>query len=232
MRVIPLLSLLAACESVDSSDTMTDGIYAAFTATSDGAVTQAQATLRVGGATSNTYVELVDGDILTVTDGVNSETMLPSNIGDYYTYLASFDSIAEDTPFTFAFVRTIDAGAPESTASLPAPFALTAPEADSVFSRADDAITITWDPSASADDMSLTLTGDCIFTHSTTLTGDPGTYVIDAGSLDATDEDNPTSCDAKLTVERRRIGTLDPAFGEGGGIYAAQARTVEIRIDP
>ncbi|MDP2310763.1 MAG: hypothetical protein Q8P18_32395 [Pseudomonadota bacterium] len=228
-----LLLPLAACESVESKDTLTDGIYADYAAVTEGnGITRAQATLRVGGGTSNTFVELVGDDVLTVTAGGITETLLSANIGDYFTYLADLDVDAADTSFAFAFTRTVDAGAPQSTVSLPSPFTLTGPAADTVFSRATDPIVVTWGDAGSTDALQVKLTGDCIFDHLVSVDGDPGTVTIEAGTLLPTNEETPEACAVSLVVQRRRDGTLDAGFGEGGVVYAAQTRAVGIRSDP
>jgi hypothetical protein len=235
MRLTPLILLLplVACASVESKNTLTDGLFADLTATAGGTgTTRAQATLRVGGGTSTTYVELVQDDVLTVTSGEVTETLLVMSLGDYYTYGADLDGDAEDTPFSFAFTRSVDAGAPESTTSLPAPFTLTGPNADAVFARATDPLVVTWGDAGSADAMQVTVSGDCIFDHFVAVEGDPGTVTIEPGTLRPIDEETPQSCAAKVVVERRRDGTLDAGFGEGGVIYGAQSREVGIRLDP
>lgn len=235
-RLLPALALfapLAACESVESKDTLTDGLFASLTAVAGGTgVTHASATLKVGGATSNTYVELVEDDVLTVTSGELTETLLAMNIGDYFTYGADLDVDAADTPFTFAFTRSVDAGAPESAVSLPSPFAITGPAANSVFSRAADPLVVTWGDANSPDAVQVQISGDCIFDHFVAVDGDPGTLTIEPGTLLPVDEENPQACAAKVVVERRRDGTLDAGFGEGGIVYAAQVREVGIRLDP
>ena len=58
---LPLLLLgLVACESVDSTAVTTAGVYADITAMADGSgSTRTTAILKVGGATSNTYLDLI-----------------------------------------------------------------------------------------------------------------------------------------------------------------------------
>lgn len=235
MRLTPLvlLSPLVACASVESKDTLTDGLFAELTAIADGTgATRAQATLKVGGSTSNTYVELVQDDVLTVTAGELTETLLVTSIGDFFTYIADLDVDAADTPLAFAFTRSVDAGAPESTASLPSPFTVTGPNADAVFAHGADPLVVTWGDAGSTDAMQVKVSGDCIFDHVVAVEGDPGTVTIEPGTLRPIDEETPGACAAKVMVERRRDGALDAGFGEGGVIYAAQSREVGIRLDP
>ena len=235
MRSFWLLTLLpiVACESVESKDIGTDAMSAEIEViSSDGASTRVNTTLRVGGLTSNTYVELTGDDQLTADDGSGAIEMSYLSIGDYWTYIADFSVAAGDTPFTVALVRSLDGGAPSSTASMPAPFDLTAPADAAVFSRASDPITVTWDPSASADGMVVRLSSDCTLESTQDVAGDPGTYTFEVGSYEVADGSEAESCEGTVTVERRRAGTLDEAFGEGGEVYAAQRREVKIRLDP
>ena len=59
-----IASLGTACESIESSDIRTSGIYANFEAKSNGeGTTLLTANLTVG-QNSNTYLDLVEGDIL------------------------------------------------------------------------------------------------------------------------------------------------------------------------
>ena len=226
---------LLACESVESEDVRTSGIYADYSASSsDGLNTEARAILKVGGDSSNTFVNLEGEDRLEVTSGGVTQTMIESNLGEIYSYRADFSGAEVDKPFVFALLRgSEDENAPDSNVSLPAPFALTAPQAGAVFGRAaNDAIEVTWDAAEDGDSMEIDLEGSCFKDVHEELDGDPGTYVIEAGSLEALDDGDAESCEATLSVHRLRTGSLDPAFEEGGKVVGEQVREVLIRIDP
>ncbi len=226
------LALTIGCESIESTSVGTDSIYADFAATSDGSQTHATAVLRVGGATSNTFVNLEGDDILTVSSGDQSLEMTESYVGDIYVYAADFDLVDADTPFSFSLDRTLDAGAPDSACTLPQPLELTSPVADDVYSRTTDDLTVTWTPDAEQDLVRIIVQGDCIWRQEIDVEGDPGTYVITAGSIDPIDDNDPQACDATVTIQRRRSGDLDAGFGQGGTIFGIQERTVGIRSDP
>lgn len=226
------LALTAGCESIESTDVMTSAMYADFSATSDGATTHALAILRAGGATSNTFVNLEGDDILTVSAAGESQEMTEGYIGDIYAYDADFDLFQADTEFTFSLDRSIDAGAPDSRCSLPEPLELTAPTDGDTYSRGQNDLGVTWSPASEADEIRIVVQGDCLWQHIVDVDGDPGSYVIPAGTLDSIDQDNPQACDATVTVQRRRFGSLDAGFGEGGTIYGIQARVADIRSDP
>jgi hypothetical protein len=235
--IVPFFALLliaasgSGCASVDSSDVLTSGIYPNFTASTDGSGTRAEAILRVGGASSNTFVSLSGDDSLTVTADGTTTTLTQTQLGDYSVYSADLEPDAEDASFTFALVRTSDAGAPSSIASLPAPFELTAPSADSVISRADD-ILVSWEPSGEQDTILVEWATDCTWTYEVEVDGDTGSYSIPAADVELIDGHEDESCAGTLTVTRRRGGTLDPAFEEGGTVYGRQTRSVDLRSDP
>ena len=235
MRSLWFLTLLplVACESVESKDVGTDAMSAQIEVISaDGASTRVNTTLRVGGLTSNTYVQLTGDDQLTADDGTGPIEMSYLSIGDYWTYIADFSVAAADTNFAVALVRSLDDGAPSSTATLPAPFDLTAPAEATAFSRASEPITVTWEPSGASDGMTVRLSSDCTLETTQDVAGDPGTTTFEVGSYEVADGSEAESCEGTLTVERRRAGVLDEAFGEGGEVFAAQRREVKIRLDP
>jgi hypothetical protein len=227
-----LLPALVACESVDSSDVLTSGMYADLTAQTEGEGTRATATLRVGGGTSNTFVRLGADDQLTVNLGETTLEMEEVSLGELYSYIADFDTSEPGSTFNFAFNRVVDAGAPASTATLPEPFTLTGPQPDAVFSRTTQDISVTWENSNMGDPMEVRITGDCIMDATLAVAQDSGSFLIDADTLESFDGTVDQACDATISVYRRRPGTLDVGFGEGGLVYGSQLRTVKIRLDP
>ncbi len=241
MKCMHTLSLLAvsvgtfalmACESVDSEDIKTSGMHATFTAKADGTDTALEAILRVGGETSTTYVALSDGDELAVTHGDETLTLSENHLGDYYYYTASVPTTGADERFVLSFTRAEEDSAPETVATLPAPMAFTSPAADTTFSRGTDAITVTWEPSGSTDDVNIDIAGECFVNVMENLSGDPGTYTFEAGDLESREADEDDTCVATVTLTKKRTGTLDAAFGEGGKVYGAQVRELSLRVDP
>lgn len=237
-RMIPALAIalaaLVGCESVESTDVLTSGLYADLSATADGSgTTRTEAVLRVGGGTSNTYLALAGDDTLSALETASGTkiTLDEHNLGDIYHYWADFDVDAEDSEFVISFERTIDDGAPDSNMTLPAPFDITGPDADANHSRAAD-LTVGWEPSGSADPMAWEIVGECFHAASGTLSGDSGSVVVPAGSLQPFDGEDATSCEATLTVSRARAGNLDPGYGEGGKITGRQVRQIKFRSDP
>lgn len=236
MKLLPAILVLPfvpalACSSTDSSDVKTHGMHATYTAVSDGSGTRAEAVLKVGGAASNDFVKLSSGDTLTVTAGSETSPLTETHFGELYSYVADLQADAAGTVFTFNFDRTDDEDAPASSATMPTAFNVTAPAAATVVSRAG-ALTITWDNSATADQMSVDVKGDCILDFHKSVTGDPGTFTINAGDLRTPDNKQNESCSGTVVVNRTRAGTLDAHFGEGGSVTATQMRSVSVRLDP
>lgn len=240
-RVIWLLAMglafaaLAGCaEDVDSDDVATDAIYANIwvEASGDGN-SRAYTALRVGGSSSNTFLELTDYDALMTFVNDTSKGMAESESALGTTYSATFPYEAEDTPFRVAFLRTpppdgecAGKSAPNSTVTLPRPFSITAPAPSTSVSRGAG-FTFTWNNSGESDPLSYRVSGTCIQDYSESISSDSGSYTIPAGSIMVVGTDQTVSCAATLTLSRTRAGSLDPNYGEGGVISARQYRTLD-----
>jgi hypothetical protein len=130
-----------------------------------------------------------------------------------------------------------------STVTVPAPFQLTGPAPDAIFSRADvdHDIVLAWQPSGSGDPMDLRVDGSCPRSSWSSpwqdakhlLATDPGTYAIAARSLvpDSAALAAGEHCTVTLALRRHRAGALDPALASGS-IEGAQLRLVTIQIAP
>ena len=228
-----VLGGLVACESVESTDVLTSGVYADITATDvgEGSVVT-DATLRVGGGNSNVWMNLEGDDALSSTHGEEVQSMVEVSLGDIYSYTAQHDAPDLAGEFVVAFERTLDEGAPNTVLTVPDPFDLTGPEADVTFNAAQEDIEVTWEPSGSDDDMILLVTGDCFFNEEVALDGDTGSAVLEAGTLEWADETEPETCQATLTIRRSRAGDLDPGYGEGGVAVGRQDRSVSVLVEP
>lgn len=218
----------AGCNSVDSDNILTSGMYADIRATSDGTgVTIVRATLYLEGPGSLDFIELEGGDVLTAyaPDG-DSQIMRESQFLGITNYSADFDIDDGGSEFIVELSRTVDVGAPDSRAYLPEQFDIL-PPAETTYSRAEDDIIIDWDPFDSPDDVDLEISGTCIETELIAIDGDPGTYTIPAGTLIKLEgqmvED---ACDITVTVTKSTPGDLDPNYGFGGEIYGHQVRTL------
>jgi hypothetical protein len=168
------------------------------------------------------FVDLAEGDQLVASSGGTSMTLDKTQLLTIVSYTATFPTGNEGDTFNIDFQRTVDGGAPSSTATLPAAFTLgTAPTSAS---RAQD-LTVTWSPSGSADQMAWEATGDCIQTASGSIPADSGTFTIPGSTFVVPQGQGDTQCQVSLTVLRKRAGSLDPAFGKGGDIIGEQQRT-------
>jgi hypothetical protein len=220
------LGAVACSEDVDSTDVKTSGVYAEMSVVATGnGQSKLTVDLRVGGVSSNTHLDVKGTDSLTATDGTTTKTL--SQSGNVYT--ATFDVEAAGTQFTVNFNRPDDKSAPNSSVTLPAPFAVAGLVANSTVSRAQG-FTATW--TASTDPMRWTLDGDCIFPDSDSMSADAGQIAITPSNFDVTSGNEQTTCPAKFCLERTRTGTIDPAFGEGGVITATQQRCVNFSSAP
>jgi hypothetical protein len=232
VALLPALAL-AACESVDSEAIRTGAMYADFNVQADGSgVTTVGATLRVGGVTSNTFVELAGGDQLSASAGEISAVLSEQTLWEMHSYSTQLPVDAEDTEYVITFDRNIDDSAPASRVTMPPPFDIGGTDAGTTHSRSEDAITITWDAAEGGDDMSVSVDSDCTVHETFAVQGDPGTFTIEPGDLTAWDSMADSTCAAEISVQRVRSGDLDPAYGEGGTIRAIQHRVIEVRIAP
>lgn len=240
LSLAPILCL-AACESIDSANVRTDGIYASLIATADGeGSTRIEARLKTGGAASNTFLDLSSGDELYAFSGAEKKEMERESLLGVVWYEAEFDGAAENTPLRIEFSRERHSGeeacgdtsAPSSIVSLPAPMTIQAPQNEARFSRGGDALELRWSPTSS-DPIRYELEGDCVARLADTLPGDAGVLVIEKGKIQPRSEMRPNeTCDVTVKLVRTRAGVVDPAYGEGGNFAAEQVRKVTIRSAP
>jgi hypothetical protein len=226
-NALALAPLAFGCtQSVESTDVRTTGIYPEIevTATGNGDAL-VEIRLKVGGKTSNTFLELTGKDTLEVTAG--GKTKVPDRSGDAYRVAFSVDE--EDTEFEVAFLRGgEDDDAPSSVVSMPAPFDLTVDTTEA--SRADDAVDFVWDPPASGN-IAWDIDGDCI-KDADDKTPDDGAGSLAAGEIDTFASDEEETCTVDLTLTRSRSGSIDSAFTEGGSIVARHVRTDSFTSTP
>jgi hypothetical protein len=229
------VALLSACgETTDSTNVTTDGIYAQLSATAIGnGTTLLRATLKVGGSSSNTTIELDDGEKLVATGGAETKDMTEQDGISTTSYQAIFQTEAVDTAFKIDFQRVEDlVDAPNSTVTLPAPFVIATPAASATFSRASDPITVSWN-TAAQDSMGIQISGACISPYSTAVPANATQHLIAAGTLQVLQPPPaPQSCEVTIDVARSRAGQVDPAYGEGGSFSASQARQVRVNSAP
>lgn len=225
---------LVGCANSQSTDIETHGIYADLRATADGTgSTQLYAALKVGGATSNDFVEVVGDDSIVGIHDATTQPMAKNEALGAIWYTTSFAVDTAGSAFKISFNRgPSHVSAPESNATLPAPFSITGPAGGATFSRATDAIPLTWAASGGTDPMSYSMIGDCIVAKGEALPADNGSYSIPAGSIQPAQNQTGTTCQVTIQIQRTRAGTIDPAYGEGGAFTASQVRTVTVLSAP
>jgi len=236
---VTLVAAAGCAEDVDSVDVRTDGIYADLELRAEGdGKAKVTASLLVGGARSDTYLNLTEGDELIAHLGGAERDMreISSAIG-VFVYRAEFDGEDPDT-YRVEFRRTAHSeeeakcrggDAPFSYSTLPPPFSMQVQTADG-FSRDDDNLTISWSPSGGSDGMSLAVRGSCIRDYTTDL-GDTGSRTIAAGTLKPIGE-MAEDCQLSVTIDRARMGEVDENYGEGGTFRAVQSRASSLESTP
>lgn len=231
MTKLMIVVLCAGCQTVDSSDILTSGIHAELSVVASGdGTTDVQAVLYLGNPINLNFVDLTGDDELIAIHGSQEKQMSELIVLNIVSHRASFPVDAEGELFEIDFRRTVDNGAPSSTATLPAKFTLTGPTAATSRTAA---MPLSWTPASSGDPMSWQATGDCIDLATGTITGDTGSFSVPANTLQkrmaAGVADN---CVVTISVRRSRVGDIDPAYGKGGYIAGAQVRTVTVMSTP
>mgnify|MGYP001583018331 CR=1 FL=1 len=227
-----MLALLASgCAKTESEYLLTSGIYADLSARSTGTgTTTVYATLYVGNPSNLNFVELTGNDQLLASYGSQHKAMNQTELLNIVSHAAEFSTDAEGATFEIALQRSVDAGAPKSTVTLPAAFTLN--PAPATVSRAAP-LALSWSSLASTDAMAWKASGACIGDTQGTITGDPGSWMIQAGTFTKRDGQNiADSCMVTITVTRSRAGMLDSHYGKGGAAVGIQARTVSVTSTP
>jgi hypothetical protein len=221
------LCALAGCKETVSSDHIKTGGIAMLTevtARSETNVT-VRTELLVGGDESNTYVILESGDRMYAEVEDQREEMEAIDEG---VYEATFDVGTDGAEYRVLLRRDDGDSAEDSMGTLPAPFAITSDLGTEVYSRVNDDVEITWDPSGESDDMSLEIdddVGGCIFSDRFDVGGDDGSFVIAADTLDSTSSSEPEECDVTATLVRQRDGSNDRNLDSESWFVLRQVRS-------
>ncbi len=240
---------MTACESVDSDDVRTSGVYADIDVEARGdGITRVRARLTVGGVFSNTDLELEQGDQLIASASGGTSVIMREDkefLGGVE-YKAAFQFDVENTRINIALNRPAGVSAPSSYVNLPASVSFVTPVAGQTFKRSDY-IQISWTPvSNNMSDMSVySSRARCVDangqeisnsgnSNSLNMMVDPGSITQAARSYIVASAlaDPAATCVVTLTISRKQNGVIDPAFGEGGTIKAVRYDTVEVNIVP
>lgn len=231
LLVVGLVGLLAVgCskETTSSRNIRTGGIAALTDVYADTDTTATvHVELKVGGSSSNTYINLEDGDQLIATAGEQMKKL--SMTDDAGVFEAKFTDVGEDTLFSLVLERPNDTTASDNSGTLPAPFTLDKPTDN--LSRKNDDLEVTWAPSGTADGMDFEFEGDCIFKH-TESPSDSGSFTVSKGEIDSTGSDMPKGCRLTLEAQRSRSGTADAAFDPESWFRLHQRRSTSFYSEP
>lgn len=223
--------ILGCKETTSSEFIRTGGIAAIMSVTADNPDTSTvHVELRVGGATSNTYVILDGGDELSASTD-DGETGSLTSVAEGV-YEGKFKT-AKEVEFTVSLDRTEDEDAPNSKAMLPSPFVISLPAEDAAFSRAEESFTISWIPVVSkSDGGQITISGGCIQTAVYDIAGTEGMITVDKDVLKSSQEDKPESCKVDIVLSFSDHGTPDVAFDADSQFTTKQSRKVTITSNP
>lgn len=220
-----LCALTGCKETTSSANIRTPGISMVLEVVARSAsASTVSATLQVGGP-NGTYVILDAPDELYAEADGDRKQMKAVEDG---VYEAKFSVADEGTEFVVGLDREEEDDATDNRGLLPAPFDITSTFPDAL-SRADDEITVTWEPSDQDGDMKLEIedeVGGCIaFDERQNIGGDPGMYVVEKGTLESQDTDKPETCDATLTLSRSRKGSTDSVLDSESTFVLMQVRS-------
>lgn len=240
--VAAALLTLVGCGATDSDNVRTGGVRATLTVEAPGdGTSEVSAKFTVGsGGIGGTNLDLKAGDSATASaNGIEKTLRKKTDVLGGISYDGAFDFDEGETLFRIALNRPNDTSAPNSTVRLTEPFAVTLPENNQRFALAD-ALTIVWSPSGYASSMDFVFVAKCP-SGAQTMTrvtyrsaADDGSYSTGLGSIigDAAAGLPPGSdCRVEMEIARSRPGQLDPNYGEGGAIRAAQKRNRTYFVD-
>lgn len=231
MRYVQVLTALAAaclttaCHGVDSSTVATHQIRAEMTLTADGyGETEVVVQLEARNHTLG-YVELEGGEQM-VVHARGYDLPLDERWLDYHTDVPTDRG---ETEFQIRLERVYDVHAPDSWVRMPQGFHLY--RNPGVYLLDWDVIPIEWDV-ISDDAMTVAVDGPCIdrFEEDIAPRRDVGALVLRPGDLYVDEYWDGELCELTVTVERRRPGQVDSAFG-GGFITATQVRESRILVE-
>jgi hypothetical protein len=218
--------------AISSDDLATHGMSMEVNALADDHHTEVKVKLWTGDAKSEgTMVNLSSNDSLMLT-APTMQAFAAVGTQDQGTIYGLDLGALDDAVLSIDLKRTKAASALGNKVQLPKAFTLK-DQNGKTFKRSE-LLTLDWDRADGSHTMSVEISGDCIEHYSKTLSGDPGTYVINAGEIkpfSTTDADK--SCPANVVVTRaRENGQFSAEFGHVSVGYARQIRGYTITSAP
>lgn len=225
--LVGLAAMGCSKETTGSSNIKTGGIAALIDVYADDDTSATvHVELKVGGDSSNTYVDLEGSDKLVATAGDATKTL---SVVDTGVYEADFSGLEPGTEFQVTLDRPDDTTASENSGILPDPFDFTEPASD--LSRMDDDLDLAWAPAETGDDMKVEIDGDCTFTYDHKMS-DTGAYTVAAGELKSTGGDKPETCDLTAELTRTKDGSADTLFDPESYFRLHQRRSAKFTSNP
>lgn len=253
--VMPVLVMLAVsgglggCASdVDSVDVNDGGIFADFEAIerNDRSI-EVAASLKVGGSTSNTFLEMEGGERLLVHyGGVTREMVEHVELFGAVSYSQVMPPATNgSSELSIVFVRS-DGTRLTSDIELPSDFSISNPSDNDSFTELDT-VQLTWGPPTAQASTNLSIASVCNLSDGSSMLTD-GSQALSSEStgfdsfasallpsLVFVPRPNGTAwtrCEVDFTIDRERFGHVSSAYGEGGRFRAAVTRTVRIEVVP
>lgn len=230
--LVPFTLCLACAEDVDSTLVDTEGMYADFQAITDSSDKLfIETSLRVGGD-NGTFAELQGDDELVAEIGGSSYGLQHTKRGaNRHFYDANIEDFKIEDSVQVQFYRSLEKeSALNSSVRLPPAFTPAFTEvADEIEFDRDTLVEVIWDNQD--QEMHWEVTGDCIWSRSGTVE-DTEKLLLGPEEIEVTSLDEGESCLVELTLERKSIGFIDAAFGEGGSFVGINRRQLRFTSTP
>jgi len=226
-----LLALMGCKETVEGKYLDTEGIALVADVTAE---SEKKSTMEIdfltGGDESNTYVDLSADEVTATGDGVK-KTLGADSKGEYDT---TFNTGKSGAVFTIGLARAEKdkTDALKTKGTLPDSFEVSVEQTGDV-SRADDDLTILWDPSGTADEVRVDIDGDCVFFTFVSGEDDDGEFTVKANELIfGGKDDKEKDCEATVTVTRTNVGKVDSVFDTESKFRLHQVRSTTFQSVP
>jgi hypothetical protein len=227
---------LLACSKTESENVTSRGIHADIEVSSTSSdSTRVEVELKVGSGIDGTLIELSNGDrLLAHANGITKQLSKDESLV-YIKYRTYFDTGAEGTRFRIELNRSENANVPNSTVSLPLVPNITMP-ANGETIPPNTNLTVAWEPAYTRDSIKIRFITECGGFYEREVNynpGDIGSFTVNTAELNNLNPErypDIVNCDLKITVYRRRRGSIDPGYGEGGHITAIQRRDVAVQL--
>jgi hypothetical protein len=230
LAILPAAAGCVKKESVDSQDVTTHGMSLEMDVINDGTKSKVYAALHVGSYESLVWAKLSSGDQLIVIDPTGAKQQL-SVIYEGNKTAYGADLAAMDGEFKLDFIRAKGASALGNKLMVPKAFTL-AVSAPAVSRK--EMLSFSWGASNNGD-MAYSLSGPCISAHAPkTITGDPGTFTINAGEIKAVTGKEMETCQLTLKVTRSITSKscCSAEFGHTSYVRGIQERVITFNSTP